>query len=86
MLPGSAAVAGTGADVVLLAETVNEYAPGQYSGVLLVSIVRVELPEPVPPPGGVETGFDENDPNAPGTKPERLSLYAVLAAADKPMV
>ncbi len=71
-LPGSAATPSVGNPVVLVAETVNEYTPGQYNGVLLVSIVRVLLPAPVPPPGGVETGFGENEADAPGTKPERL--------------
>ncbi len=57
--------------VALTAETVNEYVPGQYSPVLVVSIVRVVLPDPVPIPGGVDRGLGENDPEAPES-PERL--------------
>jgi hypothetical protein len=57
--------------VALTAETVNEYIPGQYSPVFVVSSVRVELPEPVPIPGGVDTGLDENDPEVPES-PERV--------------
>lgn len=50
--------------VALTAEAVNEYIPGQSPG-LVVSIVRVVLPEPAPVPGGVDTGLGENEPEAP---------------------
>ncbi len=51
---------------------------------MVVSRVKVLLPEPAPPPGGVETGFDEKANTDPGTKPERVSRYAVFAAIERP--
>jgi hypothetical protein len=58
--------------VEFVAETVNEYVPGQYNpGTSVVPIDSVELPAPVPVPGGVETGLDEKEYDVPEGRPER---------------
>ena len=72
--------------VEFVAATVKEYVPGQYSpSVLVVGIERVVLPAPVPLPGGVGTGLDENEAPDP-ERPERRREYVVAKAPDKETV
>ncbi len=51
-----------------------------------MSIVRVELPEPDPPPGGVDRGLGENENGVPPGKPERSNEYDVPFAPESATV